>query len=81
MDEEKFRKTIGKVKPKFSGKDYFMRKCHNLTKDTIDEKPWKTIFNSEMACLKSIQEILDEMKAQNKEFWDDPEFGPTSSDP
>lgn len=39
-----------------------MRKSYDLSNGKIDEKPWKTIFNSELACLKSIQDILDELK-------------------
>jgi len=50
---------VTKLKPKFSGKDFFTKKSFNPLENRVVETNWKTIFNSEIACLKAVQAILE----------------------
>ena len=55
---------------KIKEKDYFQR--------TPEEHPIKTILNSEDAAIKKCEELMNEL--ENKEKWDDPDFGPQPND-
>jgi len=57
---------------KISKEDYF-NPCR------ID-RPRKTILNSDIACLKRCEELLNKMKEKGKILFEDPDFGPKSKD-
>jgi predicted nucleotidyltransferase len=46
----------------------------------IVTQKWKTIFNSELACLRYAYEVIGELDKTPGKKWSDPEFGATPTD-
>lgn len=59
-------------------KDFFERVDKKDDGEVVFTK-WKTILNDELPTLKLVLDYVKELKPG--EFWSDPEFGPTESDP
>lgn len=74
--------TLRKLKPTLTEKDYFSKhemigKGRSLR---IKETKWKTIFNSDLACLRYCCEVVKELEKNPGSKWEDPEFGATKTD-
>lgn len=63
------------MKPRLNEEDYFDR--FQMKGKRIVLRKWKTIFNSDVACLRYCYEQLFQLKNNVGSKWLDPEFGPT----
>lgn len=74
---------IRKIKPTLSEDDHFSRYKMEGAGKTLhkEETKWATIFNSDLACLRYLYEVIEDLdKAGPGTKWDDPEFGPIATD-
>lgn len=66
------------MKPTLKDDDYFDK--HAMKGKKIVKTKWRTIFNSDIACLRYCYEIISELNKTPNSKWTDPEFGSTPTD-
>ncbi|EAS01497.1 calpain family cysteine protease (macronuclear) [Tetrahymena thermophila SB210] len=78
-DINEYEKIMSQVYPKFDQKKDFFEKITRNDEGEVEYTYWQTILNDELPTLKKALEIVKNLKPG--EMWNDPEFGPTESDP
>lgn len=67
-----------KLKPVLTDDDFFDKRTMRGKKVIL--KKWKTILNSDLACLKFCYDLILELDKTPGLKWSDPEFGSTPTD-